>query len=127
MNVLLHGVRVRKMRLAGHRSCAFGVRCEPAYSRVSRVGLKCDVGFRNRLRNCPMAAETASGCLMVRRANDRVCARFFPTQTLGPASMSIRLFRLSAVTAAAHNTEDQKFGHKMAFLVDCLLVPGHSP
>ena len=50
-----------KKRLAGHRSCSFAVRSESAYSRLSRVGLICDVGFRNRLRNCPTATVMANG------------------------------------------------------------------
>ena len=46
---------------------------------------------------------------------------------LGPASLSIRLVRLAAVTAAERNTENQKFGHSMAFLVDGLLTTGLAP
>ena len=118
----------QKNRLAGHRSCSFVVKREPAYSSLSHVGLSCDVGLRNHLRDCPMITAMISGCFIGAESEQpRITARLFPISTLGPASLSIRLVRLPVVTATEHNTENQKFGQHGVLSFGCYSTWGTRP
>lgn len=126
-----------KKRLAGHRSCSFAVRCESAYSGLSRVGLICDVGFRNRLRNCPTATVMANGweaCLAgdesaiasgLRATNPRVRPGpkplTWPCQPEYPSSQIVCLHQRQRTTRKV-----KSLVNILSFLL-IVTLPGHLP
>lgn len=119
------GSHVRKMRLAGH---------------CSRSSV---VTARRRKANSPTSVCLAVSGYAVLQLPDRGCyphsgehnerevasqyGLFYHSDSLGPASLSIRLNRLPAVASAERNTESQKFGHTMAFLLIVYSYGGTRP
>jgi hypothetical protein len=78
--------------------------------------------------DCPMAAVTASGCVVAPESEQPgICARFSTTDTLGPASLSIRYARLPAVSSGRAQHGKSKAWSYNGLSVDCLLTQGHSP
>jgi hypothetical protein len=119
------GLHVRKMRLAGHRSRSFAVKMSRRIANSPASVCHAMPGYG--ITDPPMAAVTASGCPMGRRATNRDYARFFPTQTLGPASLSIRHGRLHAVSSGAAQHGKSKVWSYDGLSVDGLLTKGLVP
>jgi len=113
------------MRLAGHRSRSFAVKTSRHIADSPASVCHAMPGYG--ITDPPMAAVTASGYLMGRRASNRGYARFFPTQTLGPASLSIRHGRLHAVSSGAAQHGKSKVWSYDGLSVDGLLITGLVP
>jgi hypothetical protein len=111
--------------LAGHCSRSFAVK-------MSRHIAISPASVCHAVSGCAVVKLPKGGCNRHSGEHDerRVESQyglFYHHASLGPASLSIRLVRLAAVTAAERNTENQKFGQHSFLSFVCLLTPELAP